>query len=102
MRRITIFTLAFIALLGPGAQVLADDDSAQEQLEDAAQSSEDAANAPTPEQAREEAGGQFDTDADSDAVDLRDCEPNCEVDPCELAPEKCKDQGGPVEESGGE
>lgn len=73
------------------------DESAKEQLEDAAQSSEDATNAQTDEEAREDAGGQFDTDSNSAPVDLRDCAPNCEVDPCDLAPEKCKDQGGPIE-----
>jgi molybdopterin biosynthesis enzyme MoaB len=24
------------------------------------------------------------------------CEPHCTVDPCKLAPERCKDQGGPI------
>lgn len=27
------------------------------------------------------------------------CEPNCTVDPCNLAPERCKDKGGPIKQT---
>lgn len=100
IHRILIASSALTLSAGLFLAVPAVAETALEQLQGVAEESEEAAQAPTPEAAKEEAGEGIDTPSnDAPPVDLRHCEPNCTVDPCDLNPERegCKDQGGPIE-----
>lgn len=100
IHRLLIATSALTLSAGLFLTLPALADTALEQLQGVAEESEEAAQAPTPEAAKEEAGEGIDTPSnDAPPVDLRHCEPNCTVNPCDLNPELegCKDQGGPIE-----